>query len=147
MQPRPAVPRLGLALRRAQYVFRQALESELRPLQLSLPLASLLFGLSLEDGLSSAELARREAVTAQTMNQTVAGAVERGLVERRRHSTHGRILTLHLTRTGRRALTQALELGAGVEARMLAGFTAPDRRRLLRDLERCADALAADQYS
>jgi DNA-binding MarR family transcriptional regulator len=147
MRTGPTAPRLGLALRRAQYAFRQALESELRPLQISLPLASLLLALSLEDGLSSAALARREAVTAQTMNQTVGGAVERGLVERRPHSTHGRILTLHLTRTGRRALARALELGAGVEARMLADFTVPDRRRLLRDLERCADALAADQYS
>ena len=146
MQARSAVPRLGLALRRAHYGFRQAMESELRPLQISLPLASLLLALSIDDGLSSAALARRESVTAQTMNQTVAGAVDRGLVERRRHSTHGRILTLHLTRTGRRARTEALELGAAVEARMLTGFTAPDRRRLLRDLERCADALAADQY-
>lgn len=137
-------PDVGLALRRAHYAFRFALEAKLRPLQLSLSQASLLFTLFQEDGLSSAEIARREGVTAQTMNQVVAGAVERGLVERRPHSSHGRIITLHITRAGKRAMTQALHLGGGLEARMLEGFTAVDRRRLLRDLERCADALCAD---
>lgn len=144
MPTTPRAPAVGLALRRAQYAFRFALEAELRPLQLSLSQASLLFNLYQEDGLSSAEIARREGVTAQTMNQVVAGVVERGLVERRPHSSHGRILTLHITRAGRRAMAQALYLGEGVEARMLDGFTAVDRRRLLRDLERCADALCAD---
>ena len=137
-------PAVGLALRRAHYAFRFALEAELRPLQLSLSQASLLFNLFEDDGLSSAEIARREGVTAQTMNQVVAGAVERGLIERRPHSSHGRIITLHLTRAGRRAMAQALHLAEGLEAHMLDGFTAADRRRLLRDLERCADALCAD---
>ena len=98
---RSGEPRVGLALRRALYTFRQALELELRPMQLSLPLAGILVSLGQEDGLSGAELARRETVSAQTMNQLVARLVRRGLVERRPHPTHGRILTLHVTGAGR----------------------------------------------
>ena len=139
----PGEPRVGLALRRALYTFRQALEVELRPLQLSLPLAGILVSLGQEDGLSGAELARRETVTAQTMNQLVARLVERGLVERRPHRTHGRILTLHLTRAGRQLLADALAVAAAVEERMLSGFSSRDRDRLRGDLDRCVEALAA----
>lgn len=46
-------------------------------------------------------------MTAQTMNQLVASLVERGLVERRRHHTRGRILTLDLTGAGEAALVDA----------------------------------------
>ena len=135
MQP-AAEGNVGLALRRALYTFRQALEIELRPLQLSLPLAGILVSLGQEDGLSGAELARRETVTAQTMNQLVARLVKQGLVERRRHPTHGRILTLHLTDAGRQALANGLGLAAAVEAQMLSAFSPRERARLLGDLER-----------
>jgi DNA-binding MarR family transcriptional regulator len=67
-------------------------------------------------------VARRETVTAQTMNQLVARLAERGLVERRGHETHGRILTIHLTEAGRRALADALAVAAVEEERMLRGF-------------------------
>jgi DNA-binding MarR family transcriptional regulator len=139
----PGEATVGIALRRALYTFRQVLEAGLRPLNLSLPLAGVLFSLGQEDGLSGAELARRETVTAQTMNQLVARLVERGLVERRRHHTHGRILTLHLTGSGRRALGDALAVAATAEQRMLRGFSRRERDRLRGDLERCVDALGS----
>jgi DNA-binding MarR family transcriptional regulator len=134
---------VGIALRRALYTFRQVLEADLRPTHLSLPLAGILFSLGREDGLSSAELARRETVTAQTMNQLVTRMVKRGLVERRRHASHGRILTLHLTDDGRRALEETLGRAAAAERRMLAGFSASERDRLVRDLNRCVEALGS----
>jgi DNA-binding MarR family transcriptional regulator len=136
--PRAAV---GIALRRALYTFRQVLEVRLRPLNLSLPLAGILVALGQEDGLSGAELARRETVTPQTMNQLVARLVERGLVERRRHHTHGRILTLHLTTAGEAALVDALAVAAVEEERMLSGFSPRERQQLLSYLERCVEML------
>jgi DNA-binding MarR family transcriptional regulator len=132
---------VGVALRRAHHTFRQALEVELRPLRLSLPLAGILVTLGEEAGLSGAELARRETVTAQTMNQLVARLVDRGLIERRRHPSHGRILTLHLTTAGQAALADTQALAAAVRERMLSGFSPRERERLVRDLERCAEAL------
>ena len=135
-------PTTGIALRRAQYTFRQALEVDLRPIGLSVPLTGILLSLGQQDGMCGAELARRETVTAQTMNQLVARLVKRGLVERRRHATHGRMLTLHLTDAGRHALADALALAAVVEDRMLRGFSPSERDRLVCDLERCVEALA-----
>jgi hypothetical protein len=38
------------------------------------------------------------------------------------HETHGRILTIHLTEAGRRALAEALAVAAVEEERMLRGF-------------------------
>ncbi|HEX4755764.1 MAG TPA: MarR family transcriptional regulator, partial [Candidatus Dormibacteraeota bacterium] len=78
---------------------------------------------------------------AQTMNQLVAGLVERGLVERRRHHTHGRILTLHLTKAGEAALADALAVAAVEEERMLNGFSSRERQQLLGYLERCVETL------
>jgi DNA-binding MarR family transcriptional regulator len=145
--PPPGEAAVGIALRRALYTFRQALEPELRPMRLSLPLVGILLSLVQEDGVSGAELARRETVRAQTMNQLVAGLVTRGLVERRQHATHGRILTLHLTDAGRKALADSQALAAEVEERMLSAFSPRERDRLLRDLERCVEALAPQSQS
>jgi DNA-binding MarR family transcriptional regulator len=139
--PSPEQATVGIALRRALFTFRQALQCQLRPINLSLAHTGILLALEQEDGLSGAELARRETVTAQTMNQLVARLVDRGLVERRRHATHGRILTLHLTDSGRQTLADGQALAAGVERCMLSGFSPGERERLLRDLERCAEAL------
>lgn len=140
-------PRVGLALRWANNAFRLAVQDELRELPLSLPLASVLVDLGEEDGISSAELARRETVTPQTMNQLVASLVARGLVERRRHQTHGRILTLHLTPAGRQMLHRGLTLGVHVEQEMLRDFSPDERRRLLDYLNRCARALAEPGFA
>jgi DNA-binding MarR family transcriptional regulator len=138
-------PTVGLAIRRVHNTFRQAMETDLRHLDLSLPLAGILLSLDQEDGLSGAELARRETVTAQTMNQLVARLVDRGLVERRPHPDHGRIITLHVTDAGRRLLDDGLVHAVAVEEQMLRGFSYAERRRFLRDLLRCAEALG--QYS
>src|ERR1700676_3709657 len=141
--PPPEQAAVGIALRRALFTFRQALQWELRPINLSLAHTGILLALEQEDGLSGAELARRETVTAQTMNQLIARLVERGLVERRRHATHGRILTLHITDAGRQTLADGQALAAAVERCMLSGFSSGERQRLLRDLERCTEALAS----
>ncbi len=130
---------VGLALRAAHYAFRQALQDRL-PAGLSLPLAGVLVRLEEEDGLSSAELARRELVTAQTMTQLVGRLLDLGLVERRRHNTHGRILTVHLTRSGHRTVDRCMSIAADIENRMLDGFSTAERRSLLAALQRCTRA-------
>jgi DNA-binding MarR family transcriptional regulator len=139
IMPTAARASVGRALRVAHYAFRQAFQDEL-PAGLSLPLAGVLLRLEEEDGLSGAELARRETVTPQTMNQLVARLLDLGLVERRRHQTHGRILTLHLTRAGRRALERCMAIAADIEDRILDGFSAAERRALLAALHRCTQA-------
>ncbi|MGW3445407.1 MarR family winged helix-turn-helix transcriptional regulator [Streptomyces sp. NPDC001076] len=47
--------------------------------------------------MSSAELARRCGVTAQPMGTALRDLVERGLVQRRAHPTHGKIVEMSVT--------------------------------------------------
>ncbi|MEU2778251.1 MarR family transcriptional regulator [Streptomyces sp. NPDC007162] len=50
--------------------------------------------------LSSAELARRCGVTAQSMGTALRDLVERGLVRRQAHPTHGKIIEMSVTAAG-----------------------------------------------
>lgn len=58
--------------------------------------------LSNEPGLSGAELARRLLITPQGVQLALTALEKRGLVERKRNPTHGRILQAYLTDDGRR---------------------------------------------
>ena len=58
-------------------------------------------------GLSNAQLARRSLVSPQSMNEVLLTLEERGLVRRRAHPDHGRILQARLTAKGRRSLAAA----------------------------------------
>lgn len=94
-----------------------------------------------EPGVSSADLARRSEVTAQTMKDVVRNLERAGLVERDPHPTHGRILTLRLTPRGHARRRRCTELAADVERQMLAELSADERDTLLVSLRRIGDAL------
>jgi DNA-binding MarR family transcriptional regulator len=91
--------------------------------------------------ISSAELARRSEVTPQTMKDIVRCLERSGLVERRAHAAHGRILTLRLTASGQAALDHCRTLVDGVEEEMLAAFSAAERAIFINLLIRAGDAL------
>lgn len=63
--------------------------------------------LSDHDGITAAELARRCAVTPQTMNSTLGRLDKRGLIERRPHPMHGTLIEIRLTRQGRELFERA----------------------------------------
>ena len=94
-----------------------------------------------ESGLSGAELARRCFVTPQTMNGIVANLESAGLLERRPHPGHGRVLQAYLTEDGVAKLSRAHALSEEIEERMLADLASEERGRLLAALRGCADAL------
>lgn len=96
-----------------------------------------------EPGLSSAELARRSFVTAQTMHGLVGGLERADLVERRAHPTHGRVLETTLTEEGLRLLAEAHARVQAVEAQMADGLRDEERAQLLELLRRCRAALEA----
>jgi DNA-binding MarR family transcriptional regulator len=64
-----------------------------------------------------------------------------GLLERRAHPEHGRVLQAYLTGDGEGMLSRAHALVEAVEGRMLEDLTEGERDRLLAALGRCADAL------
>lgn len=133
--------RIGYELKRAQHALRLAMDETLREIRLTTPQYAALAMLEEEGGISSAELARRAFVTPQTMNTIVANLEARGLVQRRAHPSHGRILETRLTARGRSLLENGHERVRAIERRMVAQLSQPDRRALLRILRTCAEAL------
>ncbi len=133
--------RIGLEIKRVQLALRAVIDRELSGLGLTGPQYAALAMLEEEPGASSAELARRSFVSAQTMGGVVANLERAGLVERRAHRTHGRILETSPTPSGRRLLADAHRRVWEVEERMTSGLDADERRRLLGLLRRCAEAI------
>jgi DNA-binding MarR family transcriptional regulator len=99
--------RIGYLLVQAHHAFAAAMEAALRPSGLSRAQFGTLSVVVRQPGLSSADLARVVMVTPQAVNLLVTSLERDGLVERRPHPTHGRILEVHPTREGVRRLEQA----------------------------------------
>ena len=133
--------RVGYELKRAQHALRLEMDGVLRGVGLTTPQYAALSVVEGEEGLSGALLARRCFVTPQTMNGILVNLEKAGLLERRAHPGHGRVLQAYLTGEGEGMLSRAHALVEAVEGRMLAGLTRGERARLLVVLRGCADAL------
>ena len=133
--------RVGYELKRAQHALRVEMDGALRGVGLTTPQYAALAVLEGESGLSGAELARRCFVTPQTMNGIVVNLESAGLLERRPHPEHGRVLQAYLTGEGEAMVSRAHAPIEAIEERMLAGTGEDERGRLLRALRDCADTL------
>lgn len=127
----------------------QRLEKALRPLDLNLAQLRCLTQVALSPGISSAEVARRAGLTAQSMGAAVTILINRNLVTRSPHPTNGRILELRLTDTGLTLATQAQETVEDAQQEMFAVLSAEEQdtvRSLLHRLLRhnFPQALPAD---
>lgn len=142
MQGRSVVEgRVGFELKRAQHALRTKMDDALREVELTTPQYAALSALEAAPGLSGAELARRGFVTPQTMNQVLTNLEASGLVLRRPHPEHGRVLQAYLTEAGEKSVSRAHGIVEAIEERMLEGLDRDDRLRLLEALRGCADAL------
>ena len=119
------------------------MDGALREVGLTTAQYAALSALEAVPGLSGAELARRGFVTPQTMNAILVNLEAAGLVARRSHPEHGRVLQVYLTKAGEGLVARARGMVEAVERRMLEGLGEDDQRRLLDALRRCADALEA----
>ncbi len=133
--------RVGYELKRAQHALRLKMDGALKEVGLTTPQYAALSVVEGEEGLSGALLARRCFVTPQTMNGILVNLEKAGLLERRQHPEHGRVLQAYLTGDGGRMLARAHALVESIEARMLEDLTEAERMRLLSVLRGCADAL------
>ncbi|UUV29795.1 MarR family transcriptional regulator [Amycolatopsis roodepoortensis] len=136
---------VGYMLKRAATALRTAMDTALRPLDLTVPQYSCLEVLSQRPGLSNAELARAVFVTRQSMNLVLRGLQDRGLITRPATAPQGRALPSTLTPEGRERLRAASGAVRAVQDRMLTPFSADERDRLLHDLAACADALTPEE--
>ncbi len=127
-------PTLLYLVGRMDRVVRRAIGAVLKAQGLSVNQYTTLSVLDRRSGLSNAQLARRALVSPQSMNEVLLTLEERGLVRRRAHPDHGRILQARLTAKGRSLLARCDADVHEVEARMVSGLGDEDRTALRRAL-------------
>jgi DNA-binding MarR family transcriptional regulator len=123
-------PTLLYLVGRIDRVVRRAIGTVLKAQGLSVNQYTTLSVLDRRSGLSNAQLARRALVSPQSMNEVLLALEDRGLVRRRAHPDHGRILQTRLTAKGRALLARCDADVHEVEARMVRGLGDEDRRAL-----------------
>ena len=133
--------RVGHELKRVQHDLRLRMDGTLKELDVTTPQYAALSVLAEEPGLSNAALARRSFVTPQTMNQILVRLEAAGLVERRAHPEHGRVLQAYLTGEGEKLRRECAGRVDVVEERMVSGLSENERSNLLGLLRRCSAAL------
>jgi DNA-binding MarR family transcriptional regulator len=137
----PVDEAVGYVLKQATTALRAAMDTVLRPLELTVAQYSCLEVLDQRPGLSSSELARATFVTRQSMNVVLKGLQQRGLLTRAAVAEHGKALPTALTDAGRVQLRAASVAVRTIEKQMLAPLTPNAQQRLLADLAACATAL------
>lgn len=133
---------LSYLLRQATTAMRGAMERRLAAHGLSFPQYTSLVMINAYAGLSSAELARITLLTAPAVNEVVRGLERAGLVERRSHATHRRILCLTLTAEGIARLEAARRSTRDIDTMLNAGLAEEEAALVRRWLTRAAVALA-----
>jgi DNA-binding MarR family transcriptional regulator len=130
---------VGYLVMRVFRALRAAMDEAVRPHGFTMPQVAVMLALGHRSKLSTAELARRAFVTPQAMGELLAGLETRGLVIRRAHDSHGRILPAELTSVGLEARRLCHECLEKAEAQMLSGLSQDERQGLSALLERCLD--------
>lgn len=136
--------RVGYQMKRAEHALRLEMDGALRGLGVTTPQYAAMSGLEEEPGISGASLARRSFVTPQTMNGILVKLEDAGLVERRPHPEHGRVLQAYITRAGGELLVGCHRRILEVEERMVSQLDESERLRLMEALDACVRALGRE---
>lgn len=126
---------LGYLLHRIGATLRPQVAAALGPLDLSLAEFVCMRMLSLNPGMSSAELSRHGNVTPQAMNTVLRQLQERGAVARPATVASGRSLPATLTRDGLALLKRAETAVLAADGRLLARLSPAEQREFKRMLE------------
>ncbi|UAJ12591.1 MarR family winged helix-turn-helix transcriptional regulator [Glacieibacterium megasporae] len=121
-------------IKRAETVVRTGLEASLQPLGLTPRQYVTLSLLRDERDQSSADLARKAGITPQSMSETIASLIRKGLIERLESPEHRRILMTRLTGAGNALLAKCEAAVDVMEAQLLAAVAVGDLDALRRGL-------------
>ena len=135
-------PSLMYEIKQVELAVRALMDEVLRPAGVTTVQYTALTVLAGRDGLTSAELARKSFVTAQTMTDMVAALERRELIAREQDPAHGRRLLISLTDKGRTFLKEYATEIAAIEERMVSRLDKDERTTLHDLLNRCRAALA-----
>ncbi len=139
-----AQSRIAYAIGRLERAVRHGLGAVTRRFGLTVAQYTALSVLRARKELSNAQLARRSFVTPQAMNEILKAMTSSGMVARRPHTRHGRIVQIGLTAKGERTLRRCDAAARRVEAAMLVRLSPAERTRLREVLWSCIEALEAD---
>ena len=145
--PRSGVDWVGYNLKIAQHRLRQRLDAELAPFGITAPQNAVLLAVAGNPQISNAELARAAFVTPQTMQAILVNLERGGLIVRRPHPGHGRVLMTELTKAGREVVAEGATASDVVERQMLSLLSAEEAKILCELLKRCAAALDVPSQS
>ncbi|GAA4811028.1 MarR family winged helix-turn-helix transcriptional regulator [Streptomyces ziwulingensis] len=123
------------------------LERELRALDLTLAQYNALIHTVRTPGLSSADIARRSGITAQSMGAAVNQLIGRGLLRREPHPTSRRSMCLFVTEEGHAASARADTVAGRIETETTSLFSSGDNRTLHRLLYRLVEELNPDSLA
>lgn len=139
----PSEPLTLYLVKQVELAIRAQLDETLRPHGLTTPQYTALSVLARGDGMSSAALARRSFVTAQSMHEMVVLLEGRGLVERTRDPANRRERRVVLTAQGRDRVDACAAGVQRVEDAVLGALAPGERPALRSSLSRAYDALVA----
>ena len=122
---------IGFLVVQAWHTLRAAMDTALRPHDLTPFQYGVLSVLARDPGLSGADLARACNLTPQAINEVLPTLERKHLIERHPHPTHGRILRSTLTDEGQRRLQAANPAIRALEAAIEEGFT-PDEIAIIK---------------
>ena len=135
---------VGYNLKITQHRLRQRLDAELMKVGITAPQNAVLLAVSGNPRISNAELARSAFVTPQTMLGILVNLERNGLITRKAHPEHGRVIMTELTMAGEKAFAEGAQADDLVERLMLGSFSEDEKRLLCEFLKRCAVALDAE---
>ena len=134
-------PTLLYLIGRMDRVVRRAIDDVVKAHGLSVNQYTTLSVLDHRSGLSNAQLARRSLVSPQSANEVLLTLEQRGLVKRRAHPEHGRILQTRLTAKGRRTLAACDAHVREVEAAMVKALDGRQQKALRQGLLSCIHSM------
>ena len=120
------IGRLAGALFVSLGLVRRRLRQQKAPGDLSFPETAALARLDRDGPATSAELARQEQISPQSMGATVGALQDRGLIDRSADPADGRRVVLTMTGSGKRALQDRRRARVEQLAQGLVGFTADE---------------------
>lgn len=137
-----AGPRMTYLVKRLESAVRRDLDVAMQQPGLTTPQYTALSILRRHPGMSSAQLARRAFVAAQSMQVMVAAFERAGHIERRPQHDNQRVLCNYLTDEGHSAFAHCEDAASDVETKMVKGLDEVSIAALRESLEVCVRNLA-----
>lgn len=123
-------PEVVKLTRRMTVLFRERMEEQLRPLDITAAQLQLLAALVKEPGTSGAHISRYCQVTPQTTNALLTAVEKRGWIARTPHPENARVLLATLTPEGERVFRRGKAVAIRLQDRMLKTLSPVEIRQV-----------------